>query len=365
MKILLQILFIGLFATGTWYVLYEETERYESKSIINIRDLSQKQATSSFDMILSQASPVMQDSKLLELYIRSEEMFNYLDKDFNLTGYYATKVDRLHRLVDETPLPQYKLTKENLVEAYNTDLFFIYDTPSTAIKLRFAHADANVSKDILKQIIKHSGETLNALERENANVALRFLKEQVKESKDVFIGDIKKMIRYQNKHNTIDPNLDVKAKSTILANLEGELIKKRVEFQSSSKYMIKNSTELKIAKNTIENLKRQIKKVKGQIAGTSKGSKKELNTAVFDYELLRNNITFSKEVYSQSLTKLEELRTQVNQNIKNLVVILHPTFAERYTYPNKPKKIFTWFVILFFFYGILVSILTLLRDYRD
>ncbi len=365
MKLLLQAIFIALFSIGTIYMLYYETERFQSNAIVNIRDLSQQQASNPFDAVLAQASPVMQDSKLLELYIRSGDMYDYLDSKFNLTAYYSSKqIDALRRLSDDSVLPSYQLSKENLVEEYNKDLFIIYDTPSTALKLGFAHANPKIAQKILEAIIEYSSYTLNYLERKNAQVALQFLVKQVKESKVVFINNIKKMIDYQNEHNTIDPNLDVAAKSTILANLESDLIKKNVEFASGAKYMVKNSTELKIAKNTIANLEREIKRVKNEIAGNGKG-KNELNTAVFDFQLLKNDIDFSKEVYKQSLVKFEELKTQVNQNIKNLLVITKPSLAENYSFPNKPKKVFTLFLVLSFLYGILISIITLIRDHRD
>jgi len=366
MKILLQLLFTILFGVGTSYILYVETERYQSNSIINIRDLSKNQSVNPFDSILSQASPVMQDSKLLELYIRSGEMFKEINSEFNLTRYYSSQaIDPLRRLSKDALLPSHKLTTENIVEQFNADLFIVYDVPSTALKVGFSHANPSIAKHIVSAIIAQSSYKLNLLERENANVALNFLEIQVKESKEIFISSIKTMITYQNEHNTIDPNLDVEAKSTIIANLESELIKKNVEFSSGSKYMIKNSTELKIAKNTIENLKHQIKRVKSEMAGSSNGQNKELNTAVFDFELLKNDIAFSKEVYGQSLAKLEELRTQVNQNIKNLLIITAPSLPENYSYPNKPKSIFTLFIILSFLYGILLSIITLLKDHRD
>ncbi|HIQ27885.1 MAG TPA: hypothetical protein EYH42_05245 [Sulfurovum sp.] len=365
MKTILKLFFTLAFIISTSYVVLLETERYQSNSLITIRDLSQKQATSSFDMILSQTSPVMQDSKLLELYIRSGDMFSHLDTKFNLSSYYSgTKIDVLRRLSKESPLPFYKLTKENLLEEYNKDLFIIYDTASTALQVGFAHADPKIAQAIVESIIEHSSDTLNRLERENANVALHFLEKQVDESKITFIHTIKKMIEYQNEHNTIDPNLDVQSKSTILANLEGDLIKKTVEYQSAGKFMIKNSAEQKIAQNTIVNLKKEIKKVKQSIAGSDIDSK-ELNEAVFDFELLKNDMDFSKEIYRQSLVKLEELRTQVNQNIKNLLVINKPSLAEKYTYPDKTKKILTLFIILVFLYSILISIITLLRDHRD
>ena len=362
----MKVFFITIFTIGTMYIIFYETERYQSNATIRIRDLSQKQSSNPFDMILSQASPVMQESKLLELYIRSEDMFKHLDTMFNLSEYYASaKIDILRRLSKNSSLTSYRLTKENLVEEYNNDLFIIYDTPSTALKIGFAHADPRVAHEIVKSIIKHSSDTLNLLERKNAKVALKFLKLQVKESRIVFIDSIKKMIVYQNKHNTIDPNLEVTAKSTILANLESELIKKNVEFSSGAMFMVKNSTELKIAKRTIRNLEKEIQRVKDEIAGKDGKGKKELNEKVFDYELLKNNIEFSKEVYGHSLAKLEELKAEVNQNIKNLLIISAPSLAESYEFPNKPKKIFTLFIILSFLYGILISIIALLRDHRD
>jgi len=364
-KTLLKLFFTIIFFIGVVYIVLFETERFQSNSVITIRDLSQKQTAGSFDMILSQTSPVMQDSKLLELYIRSGDMLDFLDQKFNLSAYYSgDKIDIARRLSKESPLPFNKLTKENLLEQYNKDLFIIYDTPSTALKVGFAHADPAIAQKIVQNINGHSGDALNLLERENAKVALHFLEKQVKESKTTFIDSIKKMIDYQNKHNTIDPNLDVQSKSTILANLESDLIKKTVEYDSGARFMIKNSPEIKTARNTIENLKKEIKKVKKQIAGTG-SDRKELNEAVFDFELLKNDIDFNKEIYRQSLVKLEELRTQVNQNIKNLLVINKPSLAERYTYPDKPKKILTLFIILAFLYGILISIITLLRDHRD
>lgn len=365
MKHILKLFFILLLILSVSYIIFIETERFQSNSAVTIRDLSQKQSTNSFDMILSQTSPVMQDSKLLELYIRSEDMFKYLDKEHNLSSYYSgEQIDLVRRLSVDASLPFYKLTKENLLKEYNKDLFIIYDTPSTALKISFAHANPKIAQAMVHSILKYSGETMNRLERENANVALHFLEKHVNESKESFIASVKKMINYQNEHNTFDPNLDVKSKSTILANLESELIKKTVEFQSGGRFMIKNSAKQKIAKNTLTNLKKEIKRVKREIAGSG-ADVKELNQAVFDFEILRNNIDFEKEVYRKSLGKLEELRTQVNQNIKNILVVNQPSLAEKYTYPNKAKSILTIFIVLGFLYSILISIITLLRDHRD
>jgi capsular polysaccharide transport system permease protein len=360
----IKVWFIALFVVGVLYIVLFETERYESSSIVHIRDLSQKQDTSAFDLILSQGSPVMQDSKLLELYIRSEDMMLHLDKMYTFHRYYTSDaIDFVRKLSTNAWFPFYQLTKENLLEAYNRDLTIVYDEESTSLQVSFAHAEPNVSKAIVSSIIEHSKNRLNTLERENANVALSFLKEQVEESKKVFIESIKRMMRYQNRHHTINPNLDVETKYTILANLETDLTKRTVEYESKVRYMVKDSEELKIAQNTINNLKKEIQEVKKEIAGSN--DSKELNKVVFDYQLLSNEIDFNKEVYKQSLAKLEELRSQVNQNIKNILVITQPTLAEQYTYPEKLKDIMTLLIVLGFLYGIIASVLALLKEHQD
>jgi capsular polysaccharide transport system permease protein len=364
-RFLFSLLFVSLFIIGTIYIIDYETERYESHSIINIRDLTKEKSSNPFDMVLGEVSTVMKESKLLDLYMRSGDMFIHLNMKFNFTEYYSGKeIDILRRLSKDSTIPSYQLNQENLIKSYNEDLSIVYDESSTALLLGFSHAKPEVAREIVRELIRYSSYTLNRLERENSQVALDFLQAQVKENELVFIASIKNMIKYQNKHNTIDPNLEVQAKSTILANLESELIKKNVEFSSSAKFMVKNSIELKVAKRTIQNLGKEIQRVKNEIAGsgTSRG---ELNDKVFDYKILKNEITFAKEIYSHALAQLEGLKSQVNQNIKNLLIISKPSFPELYTYPEKPKRIFTLFIILFFIYSILASMMTLIKEHRD
>ena len=133
-------------------------------------------------------------------------------------------IDFFQRLYHDINIPFYLANKENLLKKYNSDLFVIFDEPSGTLSLRFAHIDSNTSQEILKSLIKHSDDVINQFSKENALVALKFIEKQRMENKVLFVDSIKTLIEYQNNHNTIDPNLDVEWKSTILANLEGQSI---------------------------------------------------------------------------------------------------------------------------------------------
>ena len=362
----LKLFFTIIFFVAAAYVISMETEKFESKSIIMVKDLSQKQSVDSFGaMLLSQASPTMQDSMLLELYIRSGEMFRFLDQKHHLTDYYSGKqIDILQRLSKNAIFPLYQTTKENLRAQYNKDVSILYDEPSSTLEVGFAHADPKIAQQIVQSIIDHSGDIINLFEKENAIVALRFLKKQENKNKVLFIDSTKKLIAYQNKHHTIDPNIDVQSKSAILANLEGNLVQQEVEYKSKLQYMNKDASEMKLLMGTIENIQKGITKLKTQIAG-SDGNTNKLITNVFDFELLKSEVDFNKERYKQTLIKLEELKIQVSQNTKNLIVITKPSLADDYTYHDKPNSLFTILIILSFLYGILTTTLTILKDHKD
>lgn len=365
MNILIKLFFTALFLTIASYIVYVETERYESVSITLLKDLSKSQEMDLGSMLLGQTSSTMQDSKVLELYIRSSEMFEFLDKKYDLSKYYiCEQLDPVQRLYQDTNIPFYLASKENLIKRYNDDLFVVFDEPSGTLSLSFVHIDKHIAKEILKSIIHRSDEIINQFSKENAEVALHFIKKQVAKNKTLFIGTVKQLIDYQNKHHTIDPNLDVERKSLILANLESDLIKNQVEYNSKATTWNLNGIEMKMLKEVERNIKKSIIEIKKQLAGPD-DNLNELNTNVFDFELLKSEMEFNKEIYRQTLINQEELKIEVSQNAKHLVIVSAPTLADSYTYPNKPWDIFTLVVVLLFLYSILMTIITIIKDHKD
>jgi len=363
-KIILRLLFLLLFIGGAYYIAKIETEKYQSDSIVLLKDLDNRQKINLSQLISGGSSNNFQDSKILELYIRSYDMFNYLNKEENLTKYYLSpKLDFLQRLYKDTKIPYFKLNKENLLRKYNEDLIVTYDDPSGTLKISFIHISPKKAQELLKKIIKKSENIVNSFARENAEIALKAIEKQRKEKKKIFINSIKKLIKYQNKHQTIDPTIDVTRKTTLLSELEAQLIKLEVEYNTKAKIYNPNSTAIKAIKDNIINLKRQIRKIKKALAGKSKKSK--LNKNVFEYELLKNEMEFAKEVYRQTLINQEELKVELAQKSKHLIIISKPTLPDFYTYPNKIWDIMVLFIVILLGYGIITSILIIIENHQD
>ena len=365
LKYLLKIFFLLLLIAVAFYIIEIQSEKYESKGIVMVKDLSQKQvASSALGSLLSGSSSEMKDAKLLEVYINSYEMYDYLDKEYNLSNYYISKkIDLFHRLFSVNYSIPFQLNKENLLAKYRADLNIVYDEPSATLEISFAHVDFTLAQKIVNAIIVHSKETLNLFEKENSKIVLKFLKEQEREKYSIFMSSLHALLAYQSQHRTIDPKIDIESKSAILATLEAELVGKEVDYNSKKQYLSSSSPEMKLLHGNIAYIKQSIFKIKKQITG--KKGKEPLNVDLSDFSLLKSEVEFNKEVYRQILIKLEETMFSIQQNSKNLIVIAHPTLADSYTYPNKIKEILTIYIVLFFLYAILNLIITLIREHKD
>lgn len=361
MKLTLRLIFLFIFISISMYIMKVETERYESTSITLLKDLSKKQNIELGSLALGKTSSNMQDSKVLELYIRSYEMFDHVDKIHKLSNHYTSDtLDIAQRLSKNSYLPIFEASKKNLLKKYNENLSVVYDEPSGTLSLSFVHTYPLEARAILHSIIAYSDIIINQFSKENAEVALRFIEKQKKEDRVNYNKSIEELIAYQNKHSTVDPNMDIQRKNTILASLEAELIKIEVEYDSKSKTFNPNGSQMKILKETLRNIKKSIRRIKSQMVGSG-----DLNTNVFSFEFLKNDMEFNKEIYKQVLINQEEVKLEVSQNAKHLIVVSQPSLPDNYSYPNKPWDIFTLFIILIFLYNILMTIITIIKDHKD
>jgi capsular polysaccharide transport system permease protein len=351
-----------------YYIIYIQTEKYQSNSVITIKDLSKKQSISSLgSLVLGQGDiNTKQNLELISVYIRSLDMYKMLDKDYNLTKYYSSdKLDILERLKKDTNIYFLKLNQENLLKNYNNDLEIFYDDLSATLKVSFYHTNPKTAQSITKKIIELSEKKINKIEKESAIILAKFLKEQEESYRKKYIDTIKKIINYQNRVGLIDPDINIKAKSELLANLESELIKKEIEKKAKSIKFTNISPEIKMLNQEIYNLKAQIRKTKSSLTGKKSRKKIKLNQDKFTFELLKNELMLNQELYKQSLLKVEDAKITTSQNAKKLIVITKPNLPEQYIKPNKIKNIFTLMIILLFIYQIIKISAIILVEHKD
>ena len=350
-------LFLFPFLLSAYYVVFLQTELHESSTTILIKDLkSTGTPPDLMNVLIPVGASNMQDSKLLEKYIYSSDMFDKLNVKFELEKHYRSEaLDMAQRLYEFS-------SPADLLNLYNKRLMIAYDEISATLDITFLHTDPKMAQSILFDIIAHAEHKLNMYDKENADELLAFISQQEKKNKRLLEASIQEVVAYQNSHKTIDPSMDIKAKSIIISELEATLVKKEMEHMSLKEYMNPTSIEVKTLRAEIGNLKAKLKELRAKLSGVGKS---ELNENLFEFETLKARVEFNKERYKQTLIQLDMAMIQSTQNAKNLIVITQPTLSGKYTYPDKVKNIITLLLVLLMIYGVVSMINAIIKDHRD
>jgi capsular polysaccharide transport system permease protein len=350
-------LFLIPFLLSSSYVLLVQTELYESSSTILIKDLTPTASSSNLlSALMPTSSSNLQESMLLQKYLYSMEMFIAIDKKFALKKHYkSSELDFLQRLYSFS-------STEDLLSLYKKHLIVMYDELSNTLEIDFLHTDPKIAQKILNYIVAEAEEKLNMYEKENGSELLKFIEEQENQNKRLLVTSIEKLMAYQNSHATIDPSVDIQAKSSILAQLEGTLVQKEMEYAKLKQYMSDESIELKTIRGEIKSLKGKLRDVRSKLAGSEKN---ELNSNLFAFETLKAEVELNKERYKQTLIQKDMAMIQSTQNAKNLIIITQPTLSDEYLQPNKLKSFITLLLVLLMVYGIVSMIQAIIKDHRD
>ncbi len=362
---LYKYLLILLFIIGTYYTLFVQTEKYSSIGTVIVQDLSNEQSISTIGALLTNSPQSgTRDSLIIDIYLRSYDMFRILDKEFNLTAYYSSEqIGFAERLYPDTQIEYFKANHANLLKRYNQDIITLVDPASSTFQIGFRHAEPKTAKAIVEKIIHYAFVTLNRFEKENGKIVLDFLRKQAEQNRRLFISSVKKMIAYQNKHQTIDPQADIKFNSALVAELESELIKKEVAYSSQLQQKSKNAPSMKILRSSIKQIKQKIQEIKAVMSG--KKAQDTLNINAFQFEMLKSESELAKEIYKQTLVKLEEAKVTASKSAKNLTIVTHPTLPDQYDSPKKARQIISLLIILSFLYGIVALIASIIESHKD
>ncbi|MDD5065185.1 MAG: hypothetical protein PHQ35_10575 [Phycisphaerae bacterium] len=354
---IIRTFFILFFILGIFYTMVIKNELYLSTSSIIVQDMV-KESSNSFGSVLLNLggnSSQKQDSKIVETYLRSYDMLKKLDYEFGLRDYYEHNRDPLHRL--------YKFSStEYFLYLYQKDIEISYDEVSGIMTVGFPYSDREISQKIVAFLIHEAENQLNVYNHRNAGKYLAFIRSLVEENKLKVDVTIKQMEAYQNSHRVLDPQTDAQTQSSILSNLQSTLIDKKTQRDSLLKYMKETSFDVVNLSNEISQIEAQIITVKSTMTGVGVP---KLNRILINFDRLKAQVDFDKNVYTESLAQLELAQIEVNKQAKTLVVLTEPNLPDTYTYPHKLLVTFNLLLIMILIYGITMQLSAIIKDHKD
>lgn len=353
-----RLIFITFFLLSSFYILVLKSERYESSTALIVKDLQSSAPTDNLGLSLLGvgASSQLQDSMIVETYLKSLDVYLAVDRKFHLTDHYkSSALDFISRLSSDA-------TEEEVLEFYNTHLLINYDEVSGILTIAFSHVEGQKAQEILAFLVEQVEGQINELNRRKARKQLEFIETEFEKAKQKMDASSQKLEEYQNRHLLLDPNAEATTSSGIIAQLEATLMQKKIEYATMSTYLKEDTYELKALQKEIEEISGSITKERKALTGTSD---ERLNKVLFGYEKLKLQLEFDIEVYKNTLIQLETKKLAVLQEAKTLSILSQPNLPDGYSYPDKPKTFITLLFITFLLYGIVSMLGAIIRDHKE
>lgn len=355
---LVKTFFLLLFILMSIYFLFVRSELYESKTVLMVKDLSSSQPIASFGLALLGAGvdSQTQETMVVKEYILSLDMFQLIDKKFNLTQHYKSNaLDPIERMSSSD-------TTEETLEFYRNRCTIEYDETSGLLHLAFAHTDPAIAQKILIFIVAKVENAINEFNKRKAIQQLKFIVKEHQADKKKLYSSVKELEEYQNSHLLLDPSAEAKTSSSIMAKLKAKLTEKKIEYSTKSTYLNTDNYELTSLKSEIKQIKSSIANYKNSLTSSQKPG---LNKILFEYEKLQKELEFNTEIYKNSLIQLKATKIDTLKQAKILIIISKPNMPDGYTYPDEPKVLITLILVMFMLYGIFAMIQTIIQDHKE
>ncbi len=353
-----RIIFVILLLTTLFYTLVIKSELYESQTKLIVKDMQSNTPADSLGLSLlgMGASSQLQDSKIVESYLKSLDIYKNLDNIFHLTQHYkSTDLDLLSRLSNNAK-------EEEILQFYNKHLYVLYDETSGILTIRFTHTDKHTAQRVLTFLVKKVEEKINTFNRKKAKKELKFVRLNFEKAKQKMNASSAKLEAYQNTHLLLDPKAEASSSNTMIAELESSLLQKKIKYSTMSSYLKENTYELKTLKKEIEGITQAINKEKEKLTGTTGNT---LNKELIEYESIKLQLGFDTEVYKNALIQLESTKLDVLKEAKTLSILSKPNLPDGYTYPDKPKMFITILIVAFLLYGIIAMLGAIIKNHRE
>lgn len=354
----MQIFFFSIFVVLNLYYLVIKSELYESRTALLVKDMSSSTPNASLGLSLLGvgASSQVQDSKIVEEYLMSLDIYKRLDEKFGLSEHYKSdKLDFIERLPKDA-------TEEDFLKFYNSRLNVAFDEASSILHIAFSHVEPKKAQEILEFLVFEVEGQINELNRKNAQRKLTFIEQEHLKAKIKMDTSSKTLEEYQNTNLLLDPSSQASATTGVISQLEATLTQKNIEYATMMSYLNEESYELKALKNEIQEIEKSIANQKKELSGTSKD---RLNKTMFEYEKLKLQLEFDTEVYKNALLQLETTKIDVSKEAKMLSIISKPNFPDGYTYPDKPKVFITILIVMLLMYGIFSMLNSIIKDHKE
>lgn len=342
------------------YLLLWAAPQYESQSQLIIK---KSDGGSSFDptsLVMASVSdaPLSTDSVLVEAFIKSQDMYDYLVENYALNkNYQSDQADFFSRLSSSA-------SKEAKFQYFLDHIEVEVDSSSAVITLRTRGFTSEFANTLNKAIIEHAEDFINNINNDLAKSKLDFAKGEHEVVEQKLSQAKRDLLAFQAKYNVLDPTAEGAASQQIAFSMEATLAQKQAELRAMSSTMSDLAPEIRNIRRQISALQEAVSKQKNELNTGAVSSKDNISMTevMAQYSDLQIQLQLAIQAYSSSLITLENTRVEAYEKVQHLVTIEKPTQPDSHQYPEIIYNLTLFGVILFMLYGIGRIVIATIRE---
>ncbi|MGP6379563.1 capsule biosynthesis protein [Yersinia bercovieri] len=340
------------------YLFMFSHPRYLSESTVAIKSSNDLSGGSlNVGLLLGAANPgSSQDAMYLKEYINSPDMLAVLDKQLDFHSAFGhSGWDFFYHLSD-------RATREQLLNYYRDRISVTYDDKTGLLTIGTQGFTPAFAKLFNEAILKESERFINEISHKIAREQQDFAENEMLKGRTRLSASKGQLLAYQNQHNTLDPEAQALAATSLVNTLVGQKIQMETELRNLLTYLREDAPQVISAKNALKSLSSQIEDEKSKITAPD-GHK--LNRMAVDFEEIKARVLFDTDIYKLTLTSIEKTRVEAARKLKMLSVISSPQLPEEAKFPNRLYLLISWLLVCCLLFGTVKLLLAVIDDHKD
>jgi capsular polysaccharide transport system permease protein len=300
------------------------------------------------------------DAEIIYEFIRSQQMVETAAARLPLERYYnIAETDIVFSLGEDQPI-------EDVIDYWNWMTDVSYDSGSGIVNFEARAFAPEHAREIAALVLEESTALVNALSLQAREDAVSVAREVLVSAEDRLRAVRRDVKAFRDVEQELDPTMNAAAALSLVADLESELARARIDLASQLQLVGERSPRIAVLRERIESFERQIVEEKRRLgagAGTA-ASGRALSDLLAEYEDLEVEREFAENAYLSALESFELAQVEARRQMRFLAPHIHPTLSVEAQHPQRALMSFAIFALLLVSWSVLLLVLYNVRDRR-
>lgn len=290
-------------------------------------------------------------------YVASRDALRSINKDGAFAKAYGSSSISLFDRFDPIGVGG---TFEDLYKYYLGKVGIDHDTTSTITTLTVRAYTARDAQHFNEQLLELAEATVNRLNERGRSDLIRFAEVEVNDAESKAQQAGQALAAFRNREGVVDPERQALIQMQMISKLQDELISAKTQRAQLQRFAPRNP-QLQALDTQIATLEDQI----GDQSRTVAGNNKSLAGNAAEYQRLQLATQFADKQLASALASLEEAKNEARRKQAYVERIVQPNLPDSPLEPRRLRGIFATIIVGLVIWGILVMLLSGVREHRS